>query len=186
MLREHLTDIVRLRIPVEYEEERTVFLLDSISFRAFLGHRLYPVFDASLRVVRVALFSRDISLQKRLERSLKENVEQYYQLFKNMPNGMLVHDYNNRIIQVNELAVTMLGQEAEELIGASIDSLVPEQRQRHSPELYGTFKHGVYRFNTMFRTGGGRALEVEVSQCHVEYMGTPAILCLFRELEQAG
>ncbi len=80
-----LDQVVRRGRHVRFEDRRDGHWYD---------HSLYPVFDASGEVVRVAIFSRDITDQKEAERRLKQTEQDRYDQVKRIAGGMAHEIYN--------------------------------------------------------------------------------------------
>lgn len=51
------------------------------------------------------------------------------------PNGMIMTNHQGTIVMVNTTTETLFGYSREELIGQSIDILIPESHRAHHPEL---------------------------------------------------
>ncbi|MBP6058632.1 MAG: PAS domain S-box protein [Nitrosomonas sp.] len=51
------------------------------------------------------------------------------------PNGMIMTNHQGAIVMVNTTTETLFGYSREELIGQSIDILIPESHRAHHPEL---------------------------------------------------
>jgi PAS domain S-box-containing protein len=84
-----------------------------------------PVRDAQGRIVGVASISRPVSAQESVDARVAA-------LLEGAPDAMVCADAEGRIVLVNGQVGALFGYAREELIGASVDILVPEKvRGRH-------------------------------------------------------
>lgn len=74
----------------------------------------------------------DISARKRAEARFRTAVE-------SSPNGMVMVDADGRIVLVNREVENLFGYQREELLGRSIDLLVPQRFRTEHPEFRKTF-----------------------------------------------
>jgi diguanylate cyclase (GGDEF)-like protein/PAS domain S-box-containing protein len=95
------------------------------------GHHIHvsmavsPVRDAHGKIVGVSAISRDITERKRAEERFRLAVE-------SAPNAMVVAGDHGKILLVNSQAEKLFGYRREELIGQSIEILVPQRyRDKH-------------------------------------------------------
>jgi PAS domain S-box-containing protein len=65
--RQQVDEVIRSRKPLRFEDEYNERILD---------HSVYPILDERGRVIQLAVFTRDITRQKRAEESLKQAHEQ--------------------------------------------------------------------------------------------------------------
>jgi PAS domain S-box-containing protein len=88
-----------------------------------------------------------VSQHRRLEEKFELTVE-------SAPNAMIMADYEGRIVLVNKQTEKLFGYTRDELLGQSIDVLVP-QRYR---EQHGEYRGGFLRQPTVRPMGAGRDL----------------------------
>lgn len=110
--------VVQSGIPIRYEDERKGRCMDT---------NVYPVFDSKGHVVRVAIFSRDITEQKRAERALKFAQEELSRYSKDLERQVNERTKEISIILENTPAVVyvknreyeyeMVNSRFEELFG---------------------------------------------------------------------
>jgi PAS domain S-box-containing protein len=62
-----------------------------------------------------------------MEIALRGNEEMQRSLFEHAPDAIVVTDQNGLIFQVNAQAETIFGYSRKELLGQSVDLLVPER-----------------------------------------------------------
>jgi PAS domain S-box-containing protein len=129
-------EVVRSSKPVHYEDDRESRYLDT---------NIYPIFDAQGKVVRVALFSRDITEQKKTEKELrvaKENLSRYSKdlerqvtertreiqsILKNTPAMVYIKDKKCLYIIVNPKFEKLFGISNEEIQGKSDYDIFPKE-----------------------------------------------------------
>src|ERR1035437_6381480 len=76
---------------------------------------------------------RDISERKKAEEALRHSEHQLRALFEFSPNALIVSDQEGRITEVNARVESSFGYSRTELLGQSIDVLVPERFRRTHP-----------------------------------------------------
>ena len=70
---------------------------------------------------------RDITQFKHVESTLRESEARFKALFQGAPDAIIITDKNSRIVLVNNQAITLFGYSMEELVGHSIDIIIPER-----------------------------------------------------------
>ena len=84
----------------------------------------------------IAIVARDLTERETLERRVNELERAFTTAFRYSPVGRAIVALDGRWLQVNEAFTTMLGRQAEELIGtAGIDAVHPDDRQHARAEL---------------------------------------------------
>ncbi len=91
---------------------------------------LSPMETAEGRVVISVI--RDISDRKKAQEAIRRSEAQFRALFEFSPDAIIASDSDGRITEVNPRVETTFGYQRGELVGQSIDILVPERfRQTH-------------------------------------------------------
>jgi len=90
---------------------------------------LSPMETAEGRVVISVI--RDISDRKKAQEAVRRSEQQFRALFEFSPDAIIASDREGRITEVNARVEGMFGYQRGELVGQSIDILVPE-RFRHT------------------------------------------------------
>ena len=132
----HHDEVVRSGKPVRYEDKRKGKWYDT---------NVYPVFDSSGKVVRVAIFSRDITEQKRaqeelkhakeelsryskdLERQVKERTKEITSILENTPAVVVIKDNNYQYLMVNSRFEELFGIRNEEIQGKTDYDIFPKE-----------------------------------------------------------
>ena len=92
---------------------------------------LSPIETSEGRVILSVI--RDISGRKKAEEALKRSEQQFRALFEFSPDGIIASDERGQITAVNTRVERSFGYERNELLGKSIEILVPDQsRGAHS------------------------------------------------------
>ena len=89
---------------------------------------LSPIESAEGRVTFSVI--RDISGRKRMEEALRQSEQQLRALFEFSPDAIIASDQEGQITQANARVESFFGYTRAELLGQSIDVLVPERFRR--------------------------------------------------------
>jgi PAS domain S-box-containing protein len=109
------SEVIRSGVPIRFEDEREGEIYDT---------HLYPVFDAEGNSTAVAIFSRQISVQKRAEEAQLESEKRYRLLVETMNDGMVVQDEKDLMTYANDRFCEMLGYPREDIIGRPVAEFV--------------------------------------------------------------
>lgn len=91
-----------------------------------------PVRDQKGRINGVSIVSRDITKHKRAEEKFRLAVEA-------APNGMVMVDKSGKITLVNKQMEKLFGYSKEELMGKTIELLIPDRFKSKHPEYRNSF-----------------------------------------------
>ncbi|HUU27085.1 MAG TPA: PAS domain S-box protein [archaeon] len=137
--------VMQLGMPVRFEEERGGTFFDTT---------IYPVFNTNGEVLRLSVFSRDITLQKTAEVALREKEEKYQILVDSLKEAVFLADTEVGIIrEANKQAEALLGMPRKEIIGM-------HQTELHPPDQ-------VEKYQQMFEKHVAAAGHSEESVCEV-------------------
>ncbi len=70
---------------------------------------------------------RDVTQYRQVESTLRDSEARFKALFQGAPDAIIITDKNSRVLLVNNQAITLFGYSMEELIGNSIDIVIPER-----------------------------------------------------------
>lgn len=126
-------------------------------------------------------------IEERIETGTKKLLEkehQYYTLFEGSNDGILVHDLEGRVLEINGAACRLLGYEREELIDAYWKDLVPEE---YIPEQIQFFSRAVSKeklipLETLLARKNGTTFQSELSSRRVRFRGKEAIQTFIRDI----
>ncbi len=113
---------------------------------------------------------------------------EYKTIFESAPDGILVVDHDGRIVDANEEAVRLFGYAAGDLVGMSVEELVPARaRERHASHR----EH--FRAHARRRAMGvgseleavdakGRTFPVEISLAQIDVAGERRVVATVRDI----
>ena len=94
-----------------------------------LGERWFAIRDRAIRWVDGRLVRLEIALditeRKRVEEALAQSEERLRFIFDNLKDFIYTHDLQGRFLTVNRGATLTLGYEPEELVGRSVEEMLP-------------------------------------------------------------
>ena len=87
-----------------------------------------PIKDAEGRIIGASKVARDITERRRIEAALQASEGRYRTLFEHAPDGILITDGGNTVLDANASLCRTLGYTRDELIGLHAqDIVVPEE-----------------------------------------------------------
>ncbi len=96
----------------------------------------------------------DITAHEEAAQALRESEERFRLAVEAAPSGMVLVDGDGRIVLMNRQAETLFGYGRDELVGASVETLVPERFRKAHPG----FRRHFGQAPTPRPMGGGREL----------------------------
>ncbi|TMJ66592.1 MAG: PAS domain S-box protein, partial [Alphaproteobacteria bacterium] len=109
--------------------------------------------------------SVDITDRKAAESALLESEQRYRDLVHNANDIVATVDLQGRFTSINPAVERVLGQRPEELIGVSVETLIPvEERPKHQSMLQRKIEgEGATRYETQIQSKEGRRVTLEVN-----------------------
>jgi PAS domain S-box-containing protein len=109
--------------------------------------------------------SVDITDRKAAESALLESEQRYRDLVHNASDIVATVDLQGRFTSINPAVERVLGQRPEELIGVSVETLIPvEERPKHQSMLQRKIEgEGATRYETQIQSKDGRRVTLEVN-----------------------
>ncbi|MFH1069257.1 MAG: PAS domain S-box protein [Candidatus Glassbacteria bacterium] len=175
--RKNYHDIVlQWSMPVRFEEKRKGLIFDTT---------IQPDFDVNGKIVRLAVFARDITQQKKAVKELKEREERYAKLFDSLLDAAFLIDADSGIIhEANHQAEILLGRKHDEIVGMHYTELHPPeeiesyQRQFDDHVEKGTMEN----VEAAMLTGNNSRIPVMMSSQLLSVGGNDHLLRICRDL----
>jgi len=155
-----------------------------------------PIRDASGKIVGISKIARDMTERKRLLKREEElNAEviaehKFHELIENAPDAILQVNPAGAIVIANRTAEAMFGYSREELIGGSVDMLVPTARRSEHPRHRQSFAAvGVTRpmgqgLELHARRKNGTEFPVEISLSPIVTEGGTNVTAVVRDVTE--
>ncbi len=124
---EHFSQVLRVGSPREFEE-----VLHVSGRPRIFATSTFPIHDDDGTTVALGCIARDVSERLQAEAAQRDRKNLSHSVVEGAPVAMLMTDKDGRILFANPACATLFGYRLEDLIGSSIELLVPEAlRQRH-------------------------------------------------------
>lgn len=175
-----LEEVRRTAQPLIFEEEWQGVVLENNTF---------PMLDGEGRVAHVAIFSRDISRRKAVERALRESEARYRLLFERSFDAMLLLD-GERCLDCNDTTLRMLKvSRKEDVLEKTTRDFSPpyqsdgrpsdEKAQEYVREVW---ERGTARFEWIFLRADGTPLVVDVQLSLLASGDRPLVFSVWRDI----
>ncbi len=131
----HLDTILNTRQPLHFVDERAGRTFDSYA---------YPVLDTTGNIIRLAIFSQDITDRLQAEEALRASEAKYRLLFENMSEGFALYEllYDEqgrpvdwRVLEVNDAYTHHTSIPHDEIVGRRISELFPAAIPEYLPRF---------------------------------------------------
>jgi two-component system cell cycle sensor histidine kinase/response regulator CckA len=128
---------------------------------------------------------RDITSRREAEKELRQSRERYGSLFRSSNDGVVIHDLEGRIHEVNQRAVEQLGYDEQEMLSMSVAELHPPEAAEDWEAAFDAVKRdGAVSFEIPFRTKDGRVFPAEVSSSVFEAGGAKLVQKVVRDITE--
>jgi PAS domain S-box-containing protein len=98
-----------------------------------------PYSDTQGNILGVLVFAQDITERKRTEEALRESEERLRLVVESALNGVVIVDGSGKILLANARLETQFGYEVGELLGQSVDRLLPQRLRARHPQHRSAF-----------------------------------------------
>ncbi len=131
---------------------------------------------------RYLSIGRDITERRRLERTYRE-------VFENVSDGLVVQEpETGKLLDVNERYCELMGYDREELVGASLEELIPEEADYTDEEAFERIEQareeGPQLFEVTARRKDGTSFAAEVHLSVIELRGQERVLASVRDVTE--
>lgn len=131
---------------------------------------------------------RDVTERKRMEIALRQSDERFKSLFDHSMDGIFIHDFNGKFIDLNKAALDKLGYDRREILSLSFASLIDEKQAEKAVQIADILlRTGVQEHPTEFRLRkkDGSTIDIETLSALIYREGKPyAIIGISRDLTE--
>jgi PAS domain S-box-containing protein len=124
----------------------------------------------------------DITERMRMEEALRESEAKYRIIVENTNYAIYIHNFEGKIIGLNENACRMVGYDNEELIGANLAKIDSGWRLPANPDLDQLLSRGSHLFERENICKDGSVIPVEVSAKVVNRRGKGTVQAFVRDI----
>ena len=121
--------------------------------------------------------------QRRVEHSLKESEKKFRTLFNNASDGIIIHDMEVRILEVNDVLCDRIGYSREELLQMTVMEI---ETPDYAAMVKGKIKELLAEQHVFFESAvvhrDGSIIPIELSSRLIEYEGQQAVLSIIRDI----
>jgi PAS domain S-box-containing protein len=175
--REKVSEVITAGKPLVYIDDR--------SGHSFENH-LFPVLGPDREVTAVAVYSHDITEECRAKEALRESEAKYRLVVEHSHDSIYIHR-DNRFFFINRQAEEFSGYSHEELMQREIwDFIHPDDRERLKESAMKRLSGGQVStsFEARVLRKNGEVRDGEFFVDLVEFLGTPAILGIARDITE--
>ena len=132
-----------------------------------------PILSDSGEIEYVICTGKDVTELKRTQEKLKIREEQYREIFETAPVGIILHDSEGKMIEVNERICEMSGYSEEELLGNNVfNTMAPEKHEEKYRENICRVMNGEeLNYVAMGRRRDGGNFHVQLNETKVSLPG---------------
>jgi len=145
-----------------------------------------PVFHEGKQVGVYAIY-RDISERKRAEEEILIQKIYFERLFNSAPEAILLHDNDDRVVNVNEEFVRMFGYSRNEAVGRSVNELVAPAELMEEASVFSqmSFRGERVEAETRRKRKDGTLMDVSVLGAPVFHEGKQmAVYAIYRDITE--
>ncbi len=132
----------------------------------------------------VFAIARDITDSRMLQDALKSSVRKYRTFFDSAGDGVFVHDYSGRLLDVNRVACERLRYSREELLRMPAEERNRTRTAVSAAQLRKIHREGQASFEARHVDRDGKDLLVWTNSRRIEYDGLPAVLSICRDISE--
>jgi PAS domain S-box-containing protein len=146
-----------------------------------------PVLNKSGKFDRIIHIATDITERKQIEQECQEGEERLRIILENLPDGVIVHNLDGRIIQANKAACSMTGYSENELTSLTISDIDKESVVRKDKEtIWHKLKKGdlFLLVNATIRRKNGTRYPAEIRINSIVLNKQPVMLGLVQDVTE--
>jgi PAS domain S-box-containing protein len=150
-----------------------------------------PIYDGDGRVVALSTIERDISERKRAEEALRESEARLDSIIRNATDAIITLDDDQHVVLFNTAAEQIFGYRAEDVLGRSLEMLIPErlhpahgEHVRRSGQEGGTACSMAASGEFLGLRANGEEFPIEVTISQVEISGQKLYTAILRDITE--
>lgn len=144
-----------------------------------------PILDENGGVDYYVSTGKDVSKRIELESALRESEINFRNIFNKSSDGIVIHDPEGNLVEVNSVLSERLGYSRDELIGKNLSFIDSPKAYKNLPEATKNLQeygHVLLESEHVRKDGG--VVPVEVHATLIDYMNKPAVLSVVRDISE--
>ncbi|MFH0782245.1 MAG: PAS domain S-box protein [Pseudomonadota bacterium] len=123
--------------------------------------------------------------KKRKQEIIERSEKKYQLVFDNANDAIFIHDFQARILEVNQLACTRLGYTRSEMLMLTVNQIDTIQEAQHvNDRMSQLVETGQIVFQTVHQCKDGSAIPTEVSARRILWDDQPAVISICRDITE--
>ncbi len=143
---------------------------------------IFRLEDAEGKIIGAIGHVKDITLRKKAEKLLQDEVTQRRSLVEQSRDGIVVIDQNGKVFESNQQFARMLGYTLEEVHQLHVWDWDAQWNQEQLMEMLRVVDHSGDHFETRHRRKDGTSYDVEISTNGAVYRGQKLVFCVCRDI----
>ena len=132
-----------------------------------------------------AQLQQEIIINQQTEKALRQSEEKFSNLFQHSNDGILIHDLEGNILDLNQKVIEQLGYTQSELLAIKVSDLHPEaELEKCQGALERVIQEGFYSFEISFIKKSREVFHTEVSASLFEVGGKKVIQGIIRDITE--
>ena len=133
----------------------------------------------------IMVIARDVTEKKKSEEEIRKSEEKYRSIVENINDALIIHDFNWKILDVNENTEKMLNFKREELIGKKIDKIrIKETLEIYNKRIKKLLKSEKLIFDNYLLNKDRKQIPVTISTKLVTKKGNGIIQTFVRDITE--
>ncbi|MBS3820068.1 PAS domain S-box protein, partial [bacterium] len=149
-----------------------------------------PVKDEDGKIVAIMSYVAEITERKKIERLLRENEKKFREIFNKANDAIYLHKLTEegmpgRFLEVNEVAMKMLGYSKEEFLSMSPQDIDAREKAPELPKIMEDFiSKGQITFEMVHQAKDGTKIPVEINSHLFELENEKRVLSVARDITE--
>ncbi len=144
-----------------------------------------PIFNNEEKITGVTCIYEDITERKKSNEAVRQSELRYRSLFDQSIDGIVVHDLEGKIIDLNNVAATQVNFTRDELLGMNVSDFFVGADRDKVLELWSKLPmHDPLLVESSLRTKDGTIIPVEAKFAKVNYDDQVTIMAVIRDLTE--
>lgn len=150
-----------------------------------IGDSAAPIRDTEGKIAGAIMVFSNVTEQYTARKTLEKSEARYRTIVENINDALFIHNFQGKILDLNETACRLLGYERDGLLGTNLSTVRSDEEQKRTPlRLEQLLRRGKLLFEGELIHKSGLPIPVEVSQKIVSREGDGLIQSFVRDITE--